>query len=99
MLSLEDAERSAGVYTRAIRGSDSSVIDICIIDTSDEDYNYDRELGERIRKVTGSKSLFLNPSYGGTSVALDFEEAHLTWEVFEALRRNGHPPSYRRKMR
>jgi hypothetical protein len=99
MLTLEDAERSAGVHTRAIRGSGSRVIDICIIDTSDENSSYDRKLSKRLRDATGSKSLFLDISYGGTLVALDFEEAHLTWKVFKALKRNGHRPSYRRKIR
>jgi hypothetical protein len=99
MLTLKDAERSAGVHTRAIRGSDSSIIDICIIDTSDKNCTYNMELVERIRKATGSKPQFLDTSYGGTLVALSFEEAHLTWKVFRSLKRNGHPPSYRRKMR
>ncbi|PCD21427.1 hypothetical protein AU210_016390 [Fusarium oxysporum f. sp. radicis-cucumerinum] len=94
-MDLEDAEISAGVRTLAIRDKDSNIIDICIIDTSTKSSSYDEALAEALREKTQSKSLSLDCSYGGTLVALNFDEAHLSSKVFKALREYGFSPSYK----
>ena len=99
MPTLKDAERSAGVHSMARRGSDSAVIDICIVDTSNENESDERKLTATLREVTRCKSLFLDPGCSGTLVALYFGEAYLAWKVFKALKRNGYTPAYRRKFR
>ncbi len=93
VVDLARAEQIAGVRTRAVRDTASRVIDICIIDTSGRSSSYDAKLAERLRDAVGSKTLFVDASYGGTSVGLSFDEAHLTQEVLRRLRRRGFKPS------
>lgn len=92
---MEEAQRVAGVRTRAIRGKGTTVIDVCIIDTSLLSEDQGHALAATLWEAIGSKSLFLDPSYGGTLVGLSFNEAHLTSRLFDKLRELGYSPNCR----
>lgn len=95
---LEQAEEVAGFQSRSIRGSNSTVIDVCIIAETLSDAQEDM-LRQRIADEIGSKTLQLSQGWGRTLVGLSFEESGLANTLISTLKRNGYEPSYIRLMR
>jgi hypothetical protein len=87
---LAEAEKRAGVRTRAIREPESTLIDVCNIDTSTLTTDQRESLRSQCEKEIGSKSLSFSAAGGGSLVALSFDEAGLTTKLFEALRKHGY---------
>ncbi|KAJ6008985.1 hypothetical protein N7522_004001 [Penicillium canescens] len=92
---MSDAEQLAGVESRCIRGDDSSIIDVCTIDTSLWSKWKKDTLCQNCSTAIGSSTLLFDTAWGATMIGLSFTEAHLALNLIRYLQSRGLQPNYR----
>ena len=83
--SKSEAEKMAGVHSQCLRGVDSTVIDVCVIQIGSWSDAKKESLRKKCAQDIGSSSLQFDSSYRGILVGLSFAEALLAQRLIDYL--------------